>query len=83
MKTINAVIPAKSKMNASISRCSGINLSFSQSKGTNNYEALTNKPHIEGRELSGDKSFEELGLHPMTNLEIKKIFNQVFNKGGN
>lgn len=78
---ITAVIPQVNRINANIQGQRGLNLTFSQSAGTSNYNALTNKPHIEGRELVGDKSFEELGLHTMSNIEIKNIFNSVF--GGN
>lgn len=45
------------------------------------YNHLVNKPRVNDVELVGDKSFEELGVNPMTNIEIKEIFNRVF--GGN
>jgi len=44
----------------------------------NDYEHLRNKPSIEGVELVGDKTFEELGDTPLTNMEIQAIFNRVF-----
>lgn len=37
------------------------------------YEKLVNKPSINGMELIQDKSFEDLGLSPMTNSEILEI----------
>ena len=43
------------------------------------YEALRNKPSINSVELVGDKSFEDLGDSPLTNLEIQEIFDSVFN----
>lgn len=46
------------------------------------YSLLTNKPQINDVTLIGNKSFEELGIQTMTNLEIKEIFDRVF-KGGN
>lgn len=45
--------------------------------GTNNYENLNNKPKVNGVELSGDKSFEELGVSPLSNLEIMEIIKRA------
>ena len=42
------------------------------------YNHLVNKPRINDVELIHDKTFEELGINPMTNLEFKEIFNRVF-----
>ena len=42
------------------------------------YNRLDNKPSINEVELVNDKSFEELGVRTMTNLEIKAIFDRVF-----
>jgi len=41
--------------------------------GTMDYDRLANKPMIEGVELSGDKTFEELNLHALTNEELEEI----------
>ena len=43
----------------------------------NDYEKLKNKPSINGVELIKDKSFEELGVSPMTNSEILEIIKLV------
>ena len=43
--------------------------------GTNDYNDLVNKPSIEGVELIGDKSLEELGVEALTNAEIDAIIN--------
>lgn len=45
--------------------------------GTNNYENLNNKPKVNGVELSGDRSFEELGVSPLSNLEIMDIIKRA------
>lgn len=42
------------------------------------YNHLVNKPRINDVELIHGKSFEELGINPMSNLEIKAIFDRVF-----
>lgn len=39
----------------------------------NDYEKLKNKPSINGVELVKNKSFDELGVSPMTNSEILEI----------
>lgn len=43
-----------------------------------NYNNLRNKPSIEDVELIGNKTFEELGLAEIDNLEIDKLFKQYF-----
>ena len=48
---------------------------------TDDYNDLLNKPSINEVELVGNKTFEDLGDHMLTNIEIKKIFDRVF-KGG-
>ena len=41
--------------------------------GTNDYNDLVNKPSINGVELVGDKTTEELDILPLTNDEIDDI----------
>ena len=41
--------------------------------GTMNYNALVNKPRIEGHELIGDKTFQEIGLEDITQQDIDDI----------
>lgn len=50
------------------------------SGGTNDYEKLTNKPRINEVELEGNKSFEELGISPLTNMEILDIIKKASKK---
>lgn len=38
-----------------------------------NYDLLNNKPQINSITLQGDKSFEELGLEGISNLELENI----------
>lgn len=45
----------------------------SRGAGTSDYERLRNKPQIEFVELIGNKSFEELGLEPITSDELIDI----------
>lgn len=47
--------------------------------GESDYSLLDNKPSINDVELVGNKSFEDLGDSPLTNVEIQAIFNRVFN----
>lgn len=46
---------------------------------TGNYDDLFNKPKINDVELKGNKTFEDLGDTPLTNTEIKAIFDNIFN----
>ena len=41
--------------------------------GTNDYNDLMNKPSIEGVELVGDKTLEELGVEALTPQEIDEL----------
>ena len=79
---ITGSISAPASMRGSLSRNGtlGGNISLPDG-GEKNYERLSNKPHINGVELIGDKSIEALGVETLTNMEIKTIFDNVF-KGG-
>lgn len=41
--------------------------------GTSNYNALTNKPTINGVELMGDKSLDDLGIEGLTTAQLNNI----------
>ncbi len=41
--------------------------------GENDYEKLDNKPSIEAVTLIGDKSFHDLGLDNITNIELYEL----------
>jgi len=45
--------------------------------GTIDYEKLNNKPSVNGVELSGDKSLEDLGISPLSDSEIMEIINSA------
>lgn len=48
-----------------------------------NDKHLVNRPQINDIEVIGNKSIEDYGVKTMTNIEIKQIFDRIFNKGGN
>jgi hypothetical protein len=48
-----------------------------QVNNTSNYNLLQNKPQIESVELSGNKSFNDLGLSNISNMWIEQLI-----KGG-
>lgn len=70
--------------------CSGFGMNFrddsdmplgfgpTQVVHTDNYNDLYNKPSINEVELKGNKTFEDLGDHMLTNIEIKQIYDRVF-----
>lgn len=41
--------------------------------GTNNYNSLKNKPQINSVELQGNKTFDDLGMSALTNIDIFNI----------
>lgn len=45
--------------------------------GTTDYDKLNNKPSINDVELSGDKSLGDLGISPLSDLEIMVIINNA------
>lgn len=59
---------------------SDMSLGFGQTQvvHTDNYNDLYNKPSINEVELKGNKTFEDLGDHMLTNIEIKQIYDRVF-----
>ena len=52
-------------------------LKMAKSTTERDYEKLHNKPKINGVELVSDKSFEDLGTHAMTNLEILELMKKA------
>lgn len=48
-----------------------------ESSGSVSYETLKDKPKIEGRTLSGEKTFAELGLSELSNLEFLQMYNDI------
>ena len=66
---------------ASLSAPGGLKASFGtyhEGAVEKNYNELSNKPSIEQVELIGNKSFSDLGLETMSNMEILTMFNEVF-----
>lgn len=45
------------------------------SRGTDDYALLKNKPSINGVELTGNKTDEEIGIEPISNVELEKLLN--------
>lgn len=51
--------------------------------GTNDYNDLVNKPSINGVELVGDKTTQDLDILPLTNAEIDEFMNSQEIKNDN
>lgn len=68
-KKISGRIEQRFTVSGEISKPSG---------GSNDYDALIHKPQINNVTLTGNKTFEELGLRPATNTEISEIIKSVF-----
>lgn len=69
--TFHATLTTKGGLNASFG-------TYHEGAVENDYEELINKPSIEHIELVGNKSFSDLGLETMSNMEILTMFNEVF-----
>lgn len=46
--------------------------------GSKDYNDLSHKPRIEGVELEGDKSFDDLNLNKISNSEIEELLSLSF-----
>ena len=44
--------------------------------GTLDYDDLDNKPKINDVELKGNKTFENLGINTITNIELEEMLNR-------
>ena len=51
----------------------GIGVSGGGSHGTNDYNALINKPKLNGVTLVDDKSFDDIALHTISTAELLRI----------
>lgn len=47
-----------------------------EGSGTNNYDDLTNKPRINGVELVGDLSLEDIGIPDLSNVPTQTLSNE-------
>jgi len=45
--------------------------------GTTNYNLLNNLPQINGVTLKGDKSFDDLGMQPLTNEQMNALLSAL------
>lgn len=74
---INATIDA-SDVNATINVSDvSANLGLPKEKVVKDYEVLQNKPSINDVILRGNKTFEDLGDHILTNTEILNLYKKV------
>ena len=75
MASFDAKFHDISKFNASFKESGGMNASFGnvQVVETGDYNALKNKPKIEGRTLIDDNTLPQIGVGTATIAEIEKI----------
>ena len=80
-KSLSAEISQGASVSASISSGAGMSgeLSKAESIIEKNYEKLTHKPQINGAELIGAKSLDDLNVHEMDSLDVIGIWNKIFN----
>ena len=78
--TIEAVIEDKHELTASLEAAKQeftASLEAAKQVVEKNYENLINKPYINDVELRGNKTFEDLGDHILTNTEILNLYKKV------
>ena len=73
MNAITLDVQGGQTIGLAVSGDSAISLGVERAAGTGNYNALTNKPSIEDVTLTGNKTFRQLGLEPMTPQEIDQM----------
>ena len=83
MKTIDMIIPSSKGIDMSIGDSGGIDLGIGGgSSGTSNYNALTNKPSINGVTLVGNKVSREIYVQDlMEEITEQDIDEMIY--GGN
>lgn len=76
-----ATFKEQNTLNANFRETNTLNAKFGevQKVATSDYNDLYNKPQINEVELKGNRSFEDLGDHTLTNIEIKEMFDRIFN----
>lgn len=73
MNEITLEMQSKTAMDLDISSGGSIQLGIERSSGTSNYEALVNKPKIEGHTLIGDSTLDQIGVGDITPQDIDII----------
>lgn len=76
MKDITGSLTPINTLSGEISERSGLSgdMAVPDRVGMSDYNALKNLPKIEGVELQGNKTFEELGMQECSNQDILNIF---------
>jgi len=77
MDKLNLNLNGGERLNIGLSERQNLNLKVmgASGGGTKNYNDLYNKPQIEGITLQGNKTYEELNMHRITNMELENILN--------
>lgn len=67
-------------MSGSLNADTGMSGSLNMAERTyeNDYEKLVSKPKINGVELVGNQSFDDLGMSELTALDVFNILNKVW-----
>lgn len=73
MNAITLEIQDSSSLDLSMTSDQTLMLGLERSTGTNNYEALVNKPSIEGHVLIGDSTLPQVGVGDITPQDIDRI----------
>jgi hypothetical protein len=77
MSSITGRVTAKGRLGGgrAVAKDIGGIIGKAQKVYENDYNKLINKPQIEGNTLEGDKTFDELGMTPLSSQELADMWN--------
>ena len=75
MQELSLNLNSGTDLNLNMNSNNSLNLKLGEgsSSGTKDYNDLYNKPQIEGVILQGNKTYEELNMNRLTNIELEAI----------
>lgn len=74
---LTGTISSSNQLNGTLSNATSLSGALNNGLGTptTNYERLINLPQVNDVTLIGNKSFSDLGIETLTNLEIEELIN--------
>ena len=77
--TLSVAVAPNARASVNVSNAVGIDTAVNvRAVPVTDYGSLSNKPKINGVELSGNKRFEDLGEQTITNTEIAQILESQY-----
>ena len=78
MSSITGRVTAKGRLGGGRAAAKDIDgiIGKAQKVYENDYNKLVNKPQVEGHTLEGDKTFDDLGMKPLTAQELADMWGE-------